>query len=404
MNTSPRRSSGKRIIHVVVTTLLLLAWAEPALAQKYAVQSDTEVIRQELLEFIALQEALVETVAQIQTVKPGVRPRISFQYESIASMSNDDLLAFAEIGVPLADVNVELRALISELDWTIENTKFTAATQNFAASSDSLLMQQPSRSYAGTAVPTAGASHMLYTCPDATAQPANPQYVDPLWEFLLPPGYCHQKDIIPDARNKDGTIKDTLEYRLSDVELYPILCFANIPPDAIVVVEVVYLFVAASTKLIEKACQQEGGGFNTSVLCAPLIVGIEILQGVLEEVRYCNTQRRGAELGTVYARLGETFVQGNAHYKAMGELNTLTNTATNELKTSVTKDVKNTSKEITDGLNAGFSGVAAQADAVDQQLAENSTKVESARSNSDIIKYKIWCDQQRGGLKPSDCP
>jgi hypothetical protein len=390
------RDSKKVRPVVVIIALTALIFMAPATAGGPAWQtSGPDQIRQDLYNFIENQERMLNTFEQIQAVDPHLRRSIKAQIQLVSSLSPRDLLLLGQSNLPLRQINSQLSLTVADLEWNISNSNLNFSDAADTGSSD----QTGGLTNADPAPETDGAPHLGGACP------ASGKFeIGGISASIYPPGYCNQIDNIPVATDVNGTQEFVEnEFRLSDVG-YPFICPFNIPNEVIFGFETAQIIVKTINDVTDNACQQEAGGFNGSVACVVVILGLRLAEDLLEQAGECNNERRDSEGTAIYARTGEIFVQSKAHYAALEETDSLIKDAVTILNTNIGGQIFTMGNEVSDELNEGFDEIKSQVNAVELRILGNIEKVDFVGQNNEVIEYKIWCDHQRPTLRPSNCP
>jgi hypothetical protein len=381
---------------ILASILMTLGgWASPASAGDVIAIRSAEEVRQDLFDFIEIQESLLQTLELIQVTDPLSMQATKLQFKLVSLMSPKELMIFAESSLPLDDLNATLSEDMALLALSLKNaeksTSYGGDTRTYSKSG----------ALTGLVPDTSRAPHIdSQDCADAAD--AN-GYVDPNSAFRKPPGYCNQTDMIPVNRDPNtGMVNESQEYRLSDVG-YPAICPLNNTPGVIALAEDLVVKLNFANQLIGKGCQQEAGGFNGSTACVVVVLALRLGESLLEQVGYCTGVRRNSEGGALYARLGEIFVQGNAHYQALSTTNDFIQTATTELDTNVGGNITKMGDEVSEDLKTNIGNVEVKIADIQPTIDENAEKLSFTQLNNAAIEYKIWCDKQRPYLRPSDC-
>ena len=111
-------SSIAPVVAIIAITVTLLT--SPVCAVDVAGLRDTQDIRQDLYDFIANQEKLLNTLEQIQPVNPHLRRRISTQMQLVSSLSPQKLMVLGQSNLLLRDVNSEMSRLLRILNGVLE--------------------------------------------------------------------------------------------------------------------------------------------------------------------------------------------------------------------------------------------------------------------------------------------
>lgn len=378
---------------VTIIAIGVIALATPANAAEVKGPED---IRQDLYDFVAHQEQLLNTLEQIQTVDPHLRRNIATQMQLVSMLKPQHLIMLGQSNLQLDEVNGQLSSAITSLEWSISNSGLNEL--------GSAMMSAPSPSgddtYAAPAPVTAGASQL-----DASDCPNGKIGVGGFAPIFFPPGYCNQSDSIPvNTLDANGLpIVEVQEFLLSDVE-YPFICPINILNSVVLVLETAQLVVKAINDVTDNVCQQEAAGFNGSTACIVVVLGLRLAEDLLEQATECNGERRDSEGTAIYTRSGEIFVQSTAHYASLIATDQLIKDAVTLLDTNIGGQITTLGNEVTAELNDGFGDLETQVRAVEQRVLENAERTSFVNLNNEVIEYKIWCDKQRPTLRPSNCP
>ena len=386
--------TGNRETLLIVVFTLIAGSGPAGVAVAQAVDTlSPEDMREELTEFITLQQSYLEQYELISGPNERLETNLQKEISRVALMPTETLSALAKAPIDLRALNYELGNLLGIIDSQIADE--TALVDSYPKTAN-VIQASPPNGF--DAQDTAGAPR-LADCP------ANGAVTSDADRTTLPPGYCGQSDDIPVYSSYPASPANSVSttFKLSDTG-YHRLCPRNTPAGVLYAVDLAFHAINGANHVLGKACQQEAAGFNSSTACTWIAPAMGLIMTILEDVGKCNGERRDAERNTTYARAGEVYVQSQAHYDALSSANFLISNAVKRLDTNISGKLVRTGNEVSDDLDQGFEGLGNQTDAIEKQIRENALKTDAIRQNNQIIEYKIWCDKQRPDLRPSNCP